>query len=271
MKRLFLLSVLVSTLALAAAGCGDNSSPRSASQAASSNGVQRADQGDTYLTLGDSVAAGVGASDRDNGYADVLFKALQEDDPTLTRHVNLAIPGETSASLIRRQLDHAVDELRTGDVRLATFAIGANDLLRLLRDCASQIDSPECKSKANAAIDELRKNIDESLDTLLAVESGTRFVVVGYYNPLGSVLPDTAQYATQLNQALHDAADERGLDFVEIASLFRDKEASLTRILSGDVHPNDDGHREIAQAIAAFLGHDSTAGGAQHASATATG
>jgi len=240
--------------------CGGAAGPTNERRTALTPRAQAATQGDTYLTLGDSVAAGVGASDRDAGYADLLFEALQQDDATLTRHVNLAIPGETSASLIRRQLDNAVEELETGDVRLATFAIGANDLLRLLRECAAQIDSPECQSKAEGAIETLQDNIDESLDTLLAVESDTRFVVVGYYNPLGSILPDTGQYADRLNEALRDAASARGLDFVEIATLFRDKEASLTRILSGDVHPNDNGHREIAQAIASFIRRTSAAG-----------
>lgn len=244
--------MLFGALAAVAGACGDSGAV-SSNRAVAPRDATTTATGDTYLTLGDSVAAGVGASDRDSGYAGLLFKALQQGDPTLTRHVNLAIPGETSESLIRRQLDNAVDELKTGDVRLATFAIGANDLLRLLRDCANQLESPECQTKADAAIETLQKNIDESLDTLLAVPSGARFVIVGYYNPLGSVLPDTAKYADRLNQALRHAADQRGLDFVEIASLFRDKEASLTRILSGDVHPNDDGHKEIAQAIASFL------------------
>ena len=114
------------------------------------------DAGGTYLSLGDSVAAGTQQPQpfASNGYAEQLFKGLR-DEYGFDKLVNLACPGDDtvwmrfgigggspsgsacygpSAQLPpggTSQLDAAVAYMTShpGEVELITIAIGANDIL----------------------------------------------------------------------------------------------------------------------------------------------
>jgi lysophospholipase L1-like esterase len=248
MVRLLLAALLVSSVALALA-CGSSDSPRASGVVDTSGDSAR----DTYLTLGDSVAAGSGASRRGSGYAELLFDELARADDGFGRHVNLADPGETSDSFVEDQLPDAIEELESGRVRLVTFAIGANDLLRLLRRCGLALDNPECRSRADRALTALQDNVAASIEELRSADPDVRIVLLDYYNPLANLLPGSDEFAARLNDVLRAAAGDQGLELVPIAPIFEDREASLTRILDGDVHPNDEGHRLIAEAVARWL------------------
>src|SRR5437870_7632474 len=99
----------------------------------------------SYVALGDSIAAGVGASAATSGYVSLVAQGAW---PLLSlplrsgAYWNAAIPGETSTSMLTQggQLERVVRELlqRQGgpaddDVRLITIGIGGNDFLGLLR------------------------------------------------------------------------------------------------------------------------------------------
>src|SRR5262245_24386466 len=73
-----------------------------------------------YLALGDSLAAGVGATrPTESGYVSQLFTALQANGDGITELDNLAISGETTTSILDHgQLDRA----------MAAIADPANDV-----------------------------------------------------------------------------------------------------------------------------------------------
>ena len=130
-RTLSILGALLLIMALAA--------PASAASAASDDHSTQ-----YYLSLGDSLAAGVqpiGDPDRDfrtnEGYADQLFAIARHDVPKL-RLVKLGCPGETTTTMIHGgictyrhgpQLDEAVAFLKAhrSHVAFITIDIGAND------------------------------------------------------------------------------------------------------------------------------------------------
>ena len=98
--------------------------------------------GTVLLALGDSIAAGIGASHVSSGCMAVLASALRPRDPGLAL-VNLAIPGESSHSMLLPggQLDRAeevIAEVARGGGRVGPVAlcVGGNDIMeaKLLGD-----------------------------------------------------------------------------------------------------------------------------------------
>ena len=87
-----------------------------------------------YLALGDSVAAGVGASRADKGYVPRFLHTLAKREGT-DLALNLAVPGATSGSFIAGgQLADAVATIdEPDDVQVVTLTVGGNDLLHLLQ------------------------------------------------------------------------------------------------------------------------------------------
>lgn len=76
-----------------------------------------------YVAIGDSTVEGVGATASDLNYVGRLHERLRAVYPT-ARVVNLGTGGATSADVLRRQLDRAI-ELRP---HLVTLSIGPNDI-----------------------------------------------------------------------------------------------------------------------------------------------
>jgi lysophospholipase L1-like esterase len=108
-----------------------------------------------YLTLGNSVAAGVGASDPAvTGYvpsfSDLLRGELacRPSDRKGCRILaldNLAVGGATSTTLVRDQLPDAITELQArnhdrhpnNDVKVITIDIGGNDVFAVVPLCSA--------------------------------------------------------------------------------------------------------------------------------------
>jgi lysophospholipase L1-like esterase len=225
----------------------------------------------TYLALGDSVAAGVGADDpARGGYVPVLAGLLSDrlgcDDggaagcPVQVR--NLAVPGATTTTLLRDQLPAALDALRTdGDVRLVTVTVGGNDVFApILQACAQSPEAPSCAEAVRAAI----VGVDQGVDRLLAELTGaggpgTTVAVMTYYDPLPACrlapLQPLAEQVLEgtggedgLNDVLRARAEEHGAVVVETA----DRLSAPADFVGGldCLHPSSSGHARIAEAFA---------------------
>jgi len=229
----------------------------------------------TYLALGDSVAAGVGAaSPNTGGYVPLLAGLLSErlgcaaapapGCPLELR--NLAVSGATTATLIRDQLPQARALLRTSpDVRLLTLTIGCNDVFEpVARTCAP---APQDAAWSESVVTSLRRaddGIDEVLRLLTAsVGSGTTVAVMAYYDPLGAcrlaplqalaghVLEGTTQ-APGLNDILRARAAQHWVLVVET----REGLSGRGDFVGGNdcLHPSGQGHARIAEAFVDVVG-----------------
>jgi len=207
--------------------------------------------GDIYVALGDSLAAGFIVSDRQAAYVAQITQALQQQNDAITVR-NFGVPGETSASMLRRQLPQAIQFIETQRaagkrVSPITLDIGGNDGNAVARA------SDETRRRALAAIE---ANIDTALAQLVeaTTENGERtsdIAIMTYYNPFpGDVADQTTQayWADQLNQVIEQVAERHGVAVADVATPFANGNVyRYTYLASGDVHANDAGHAIIAQ------------------------
>lgn len=215
--------------------------------------------GDVYIALGDSLAAGFVVGAPEEAYVARVAAAIRARQPIEVR--NFSVPGETSASLLRRQLPAAleyIEEQRAAGRRVSpiTLDIGGNDVLR-----ARQLDD-DARRELIAGIE---RNIGDTLDQLRDATSsllGGReadIAIMTYYNPfLGdSADPQSdAYWSTQLNLAIQRAAAARGVAVADVASAFAGGNVyRYTYITSGDIHANADGHGLIAERFIEALGY----------------
>jgi len=220
--------------------------------------------GTVMLGLGDSIAAGIGASHASQGCMAVLAQRLRALAPRLHLH-NLAVPGETSHSLLARggqmeRLEELLDEAaaRREDPAPVLISIGGNDVME------AQVLGDEM------ALTQLRLNLDTVFLRLAEalrpwrLPLGQVACIQTIYNPFeapngnGHHSPDTMapRRATRggFNTVIREAAASAGVRVAEVARHFRGRAAELTWVGSGDIHPTDAGHLAIAAAYAYACG-----------------
>src|SRR5688572_20055867 len=154
----------------------------------------------TYLALGDSVSAGVGAP-AGLGYVPLLAGELADarncgQGQALGCRLELdnrSVGGATTVSLISGQLPGAVALLEEGnqnstpvdDVRLITITIGGNDVFTpVIAACAGGF-SATCQATVAAQFAQVSTNYATILEQLReAAGPETTIAVMTYYNPL---------------------------------------------------------------------------------------
>ena len=238
-----------------------------------------------YIALGDSLAYGIGASDRTRtAYVPLLFQYFQQPRAENVRVLrNLSRPGETSDSFIAGgQLALAIAAIAdpTTDTRVVTLDIGGNDLLFLLSGPPCEGDPGGVLCQALVA-EQLRKFainyavILEALSTALESDPGNEtLLAMTYYNPYGGTGHPYEPFAdgvllgsdlvidcsappgdprAGLNDLIACIGAASGAVVADVYPAFGDRALELTHIARGDVHPNDAGHAVIAQTfIAAY-------------------
>ena len=228
----------------------------------------------TYLALGDSVAAGVGAPSG-LGYVPLLAADLAE-----SRHCgqgqalgcrletdNRSVGGATTVSLVNGQLPGALEllEERNGnrtpvdDVRLITITIGGNDVFNpVIGACAGGVGAA-CQTTVARQFTQVSTNYATILGELRAAAGpATTIAVMTYYNPLpvpgckysaltelgGLVLEGGGPLAFGLNDVIRQQAAAFGAVVVETGSV-----VDSTEVQPDCLHPNAEGHADIAQAF----------------------
>ena len=200
----------------------------------------------TYISLGDSLAVGVGSSDpRERGYAPIYRDLLEEETDRNVRLVQLGVSGETSESFLNGpdpQLDRAVAALREDPTAVVTLSLGGNDLLRV----ANGTDA-----EREAALARYAENLDLILKSL-AVASGPepRIGVLALYNPVPGSFTD--EWVVKLNETIREVAARNGAAVAPGDEAFRGHEADYARHARypWHIHPTDGGHEVLARAFA---------------------
>lgn len=230
----------------------------------------------TYLALGDSVAAGVGATPpATGGYVPLLAGLLSERlgcaaPPAAgcpVRLRNLAESGATTATLLRRQLPEAVELLRIApdDVRLVTVTIGGNDVFEtVVRACAPAPQAPACRAAVVSSLAGVSSGVDEVLRAVTtAVPPGTPVAVMAYYDPLFAcrlaplrALGAQVLEGTDALPGLNDILRARAADYGALVVETRDRLTERNDFVGGKdcLHPSGSGHARIAQAFLEAVG-----------------
>jgi len=200
----------------------------------------------TYVSLGDSLAVGVGASEPERGsYAPLYRSRLETETGRRTRLVQLGVSGETSESFLRggdgrpSQLARAREALRRNPGAVVTLSLGGNDLLRV-------VNSPDATRER--AVLRYTENLDRILRELSrASDPAPRVVVLTLYNPAPG--PTTEPWVRRLNAGIRAAARANGAAVAPVDREFRGREGEYARPYE-DIHPTDAGYRALARAIA---------------------
>ncbi|MQB00258.1 MAG: hypothetical protein GEU78_08200 [Actinobacteria bacterium] len=232
----------------------------------------------TYVALGDSLATGVGASDRaETAYVPLFHEYLRENlscgrgdsqvCPSL-RLNNVGVSGATSTSLLQVQMPQALAELQArnqdatsrNDVAVITVDIGGNDVFPLVAVCAGGFTA-DCQLGIQQRFTTFIQNFTLTLNQLRAAAGpDTEIVVMTYYNSLvgcnlaalsslGDVVLEGAPgiLAMGLNDWIRAIAAGAGASVAETYGRLGPAD-----LVGGTdcLHANDSGYRIIADAFA---------------------
>ncbi len=227
-----------------------------------------------YLALGDSLSAGIGASDEPSqGWVGLVSAALPEWDL-----LNLGVSGDDSRELLfggpldeglRHIALRAADAEPGNEVSAITLEVGGNDLLDIYfdlvlpGDCPSVIEAlrrETCVRALESALAAYRSNLAETLNRLIEAAPETPIFLMTLYNPFSGgasvideigVLTLEGQEGTPfpkgLNDIVREAGAEAGVTVVEWYELFLGKQSEY--IAFDLIHPNDTGHAVMAEAV----------------------
>ena len=232
----------------------------------------------TYLALGDSLPAGVGAGPG-LGYVPLLAADLSASrncgrgQALGCRLVldNRGVSGATTTTLLSGQLPGAVALLRerngnatpVDDVRLITLTIGGNDVFEPVIAACRTGFTATCAGTVTAQLAQVDANYATILAQLReAAGPSTTIAVMTYYNPLPACplaalapLADIVQegggpVTSGLNDIIRQRAAAVGAVVVETAAV-----VDLTEVQPDCLHPNAAGHADIADAFADAVRH----------------
>ena len=232
------MALLIAMAALLAAACGGSSAAKSYSG--------------LYISLGDSVAAGNGASDR----SATDFVALLARDEGGLETANLAVAGATTSDVIEKQLPQAADAAHGRKIAFITISVGGNDLAALIPNTSCQLDPLPSSCPLDDELAKVEANLDTIMKRLRAIDGRTPIVLLLYPNffsgtghpfeaPAARVLPRLDEVIARVAAKSQHTAVALG------APPFEGRGGQLTHVLDPvfDPHPNDAGHRALANAF----------------------
>lgn len=227
-----LVTRIVLLAALLAAACTSGRAERSRAEGAR---VLPADRSAAvmYVALGDSTVEGVGATSSDRHYVGQLHERLRSVYPN-ARIANLGKGGATSADVLRRQLDRAI-ELRPD---LVTLSIGPNDIT------------------TRVAVQTYEKNLETILGRLRHETTAVTIV---------NLIPDLAvtprfnrsrhreavgKQTIIFNEALERTGRAHGAEMVNLYVVSQREVPAKPELISTDgYHPSDAGYARWAELV----------------------
>lgn len=225
------------------------------------------------LGVGDSLMAGIGASlPEERGEFGLVAELMRGRYGPNLRAVNVAVPGETSGTLlapppppaptgsaptpVKPQIVQALDELGrlpAGRQAVILLSIGGNDLQRLANK-----DTP-AREEALAAF---RANLTTIMTRLTEGGQARALLIQTIYDPFGgdpTAVGSDAWWIERFNGAIREvAASRQDAQAVELADKVRGKEQALTLGRFDDVHLSNAGHRLAADLYWTAGGFDTT-------------
>ncbi|HET7038022.1 MAG TPA: GDSL-type esterase/lipase family protein, partial [Thermomicrobiaceae bacterium] len=202
-----------------------------------------------------SIAAGLVTSlPRERGYP-----ALVDNLMPSTQLVNLAVPGETTASFMHGQLQRFQQELAQltasgAELRAVTITLGGNDVLAL---------QSQSTAERQAGLDQFKTSYPQALAAIRAALGDLKpAVVVTTYYDLSEGNPNQqgsdAWWLHQFNEVIRAAAQAQGMRVADLEPAFRGQISRWTWY-PNDIHPNNAGHAAIARLVWTALGLDTQA------------
>ncbi|MBQ9079906.1 MAG: hypothetical protein IJY27_02430 [Clostridia bacterium] len=243
-------------------------------------GVSAATPYEEVLLLGDSITYGYGLEGgRDNSasYGNLLRQYL---DIPLLSFKNAAVNGDTSSDLLAL-LPSLEQDVKDADLIVVT--IGGNDLLGLIWEAGAavlgsafssyaqiidimndpallaQMTEQLTLSKISNAIVKYTTNLAAIVSFIRSNNSDAEVIFLAQYDPMYGVEGIEAlstlsgSAITMLNSSMKTQAELGGCTYLDIYTPFLGHAMEWTFILSADIHPNAEGHRQIFNILKEYL------------------
>lgn len=178
----------------------------------------------TYVALGDSLTAGVGATAEDKTYPYRLAKLLADQQNAEVTVVNLGQPGATAADVLETQLPLVA----AFHPDFVTIAVGVNDM----------------HNRVSTGL--FQQTIAAIVDNLASSTKHINIITIPYLGSESAFLPPYRSYfdwqTKRYNTLLHSALAGRQVTIIDLYSLTHKKALTDPRYFSPDgFHPSDDG------------------------------
>ena len=200
----------------------------------------------SYVSLGDSLAIGVGASDpRDRGYAPLYRDLLQRETGGEIEFIQLGLAGETSESFVNgpnSQLTRAEKVLAEHPGATLTLSLGGNDLPSVANGTDAEREE---------ALVRYARNLDYILKALKeASNPSPQITVLALYNPAPGSFTD--EWTGKLNAEIRRVATANAVSVASADETFQGREDEYTHHsrYPWDVHPTDEGYEALARTFA---------------------
>lgn len=204
-----------------------------------------------YLSLGDSLAAGIGSSDpAEESYAALHREELRQSTGREVEFRQLGLSGETAESFIGgyprgdSQLVRAEESLGRNPGSRVTLSLGGNDLLRA-REASD--------TERRRMISWYAEDLELILQTLNgASDPSPQIIVLTLYNPS----PDsfTGRWTGLMNEKIRTVSRRNDAAVADGERAFRGHADEYLRYYASggerDIHPNNRGYAALERAIA---------------------
>ena len=239
--------------------------------------------------LGDSIAAGYGLDGYSpddlyncSSYANILGEryrnALDGKYDQVT--VNDAVTGDTSSQLLAHIKEGEFDGALGGSDAVV-ISIGGNDLLNVIWDITRDLGYDQENRKFSASdfdlisaifsIASFNETVDEALSLFtrnlneitdeIRTRTDAEIFVQTLYDPFSDldvkfITDITGSRVAEFNSIVEENAEKDGTHrytVVDVAKDLEGKSGELTNISKYDVHPNQEGHKVIAEAVDAAI------------------
>jgi lysophospholipase L1-like esterase len=196
-----------------------------------------------YMALGDSLAAGYGATPTTQGYAYQLYQKGVYDPAVNTIFANAAVPGSTSTHMLLYQVPQAINIFRPDVI---TVSIGGNDLIQVLGGADPTV-----------VLGQFQSNLANILCSLRAALPQARIYAGNQYDipEITSGIPGGPELIAGFNAIVAGVAMACGVSVADVFSQFEGKSGLLLIERNGagqfEVHPSNAGHRAMAAAFEA--------------------
>ena len=206
--------------------------------------------GTKFVVLGDSIAAGEGASEKAKSYAELIAAARGFD------LANFAVGGNDSDDLLKilAENEEALQAIEQADI--IDLSIGGNDLLHTnVITLVLRMIFLGDTSAAQEHIADFAVNFAVIVETIRELNPDALFIVQTLYNCMEGVplVGDAYEAAIlMLNQVYRDylAANPGAYELADVYAAFMGREGLVFR---DRIHPSDAGHEMIAKVVTAII------------------
>lgn len=213
-----------------------------------------------YAALGDSLAAGALAQ---LGYVPRYATYINTDTGATVTTLNLGIPGWQSSDLLNALQNDPAIRSQVSGAQVVTWDIGGNDLSNahdsFVNNTCGGADNQDC---FRSAVTTFEANWDAIVVELLKLRDPSKTILrtMDIYNPYvasdmqAGTFTTVEPYLDQVNNHIHDNANTNNIPVAAVHTAFNGADgtqdpASLGLIAADGFHPNDAGHKVIADQL----------------------